>query len=299
MIGKFALSLASLALSATVLAAQTSSAPPTVKPATQVTKAPAQTPAAKPAKPAATTAAKPATAETKAEKKAAKRRRRRTRRRPRQKKKDEQSDSEAAEEGGRAHEQARHDGLAAKPAAKPAAPARASRRRSFREAAKLAAVPHLKPRTAPLRAIGGALLLRAGGKRAATAASSPTRIDKGAGAAPPHPALSWLGRELNPRHADFQSAALPTELPSRRAGEYKGVPPLNPSRRRDGLDSRHHAPADLSRRAKIDPAQVGVHDGAVAHTCSHRRHLPIRIVPTIARHAALPLNPRPQQGAET
>jgi hypothetical protein len=25
----------------------------------------------------------------------------------------------------------------------------------------------------------------------------------------------WLGRELNPRHADFQSAALPTELPSR------------------------------------------------------------------------------------
>jgi hypothetical protein len=23
----------------------------------------------------------------------------------------------------------------------------------------------------------------------------------------------WPGRELNPRHADFQSAALPTELP--------------------------------------------------------------------------------------
>ena len=45
MIGKFALSLASLALSATVLAAQTSTTPPTVKPATQVTKAPAQTPA--------------------------------------------------------------------------------------------------------------------------------------------------------------------------------------------------------------------------------------------------------------
>src|SRR5205823_11117145 len=26
----------------------------------------------------------------------------------------------------------------------------------------------------------------------------------------------WLGPELNRRHADFQSAALPTELPSRR-----------------------------------------------------------------------------------
>jgi hypothetical protein len=25
----------------------------------------------------------------------------------------------------------------------------------------------------------------------------------------------WPGRELNPRHADFQSAALPTELPGR------------------------------------------------------------------------------------
>src|SRR5439155_12813345 len=27
----------------------------------------------------------------------------------------------------------------------------------------------------------------------------------------------WLGRESNPRHADFQSAALPPELPSRGA----------------------------------------------------------------------------------
>jgi hypothetical protein len=26
--------------------------------------------------------------------------------------------------------------------------------------------------------------------------------------------FSWFGRELNPRHADFQSAALPTELPN-------------------------------------------------------------------------------------
>ena len=27
------------------------------------------------------------------------------------------------------------------------------------------------------------------------------------------PETQWPGRELNPRHADFQSAALPTELP--------------------------------------------------------------------------------------
>jgi hypothetical protein len=31
------------------------------------------------------------------------------------------------------------------------------------------------------------------------------------------PSKWWLGRELNPRHEDFQSSALPTELPSRGA----------------------------------------------------------------------------------
>jgi hypothetical protein len=31
----------------------------------------------------------------------------------------------------------------------------------------------------------------------------------------------WPGRELNPRHADFQSAALPTELPGRWGGKYR------------------------------------------------------------------------------
>ncbi len=34
-------------------------------------------------------------------------------------------------------------------------------------------------------------------------------------------ANQWLGRELNPRHADFQSAALPTELPSLEGEEYR------------------------------------------------------------------------------
>jgi hypothetical protein len=33
----------------------------------------------------------------------------------------------------------------------------------------------------------------------------------------------WLGRELNPRHEDFQSSALPTELPSRLKWRRRGV----------------------------------------------------------------------------
>src|ERR1700735_2049091 len=45
----------------------------------------------------------------------------------------------------------------------------------------------------------------------------------------------WPGRELNPRHADFQSAALPTELPGRseerrikqERGPYVNEPLLN------------------------------------------------------------------------
>ena len=33
----------------------------------------------------------------------------------------------------------------------------------------------------------------------------------------------WLGRELNPRHEDFQSSALPTELPSRMAENPRNI----------------------------------------------------------------------------
>ena len=33
--------------------------------------------------------------------------------------------------------------------------------------------------------------------------------------------MQWPGRELNPRHADFQSAALPTELPGRGGGNIR------------------------------------------------------------------------------
>jgi hypothetical protein len=36
--------------------------------------------------------------------------------------------------------------------------------------------------------------------------------------------MQWPGRESNPRHADFQSAALPTELPGQRPREFR--PPL-------------------------------------------------------------------------
>ena len=35
----------------------------------------------------------------------------------------------------------------------------------------------------------------------------------------------WTGRELNPRHRDFQSRALPTELPVHRAATGRRVPP--------------------------------------------------------------------------
>jgi hypothetical protein len=33
----------------------------------------------------------------------------------------------------------------------------------------------------------------------------------------------WLGPESNRRHEDFQSSALPTELPSRKGGEEQGI----------------------------------------------------------------------------
>ena len=37
----------------------------------------------------------------------------------------------------------------------------------------------------------------------------------------------WPGRELNPRHADFQSAALPTELPGpEKCGIRQAAPPI-------------------------------------------------------------------------
>ena len=35
----------------------------------------------------------------------------------------------------------------------------------------------------------------------------------------------WLGRESNPRHEDFQSSALPTELPSHLRGETSYADP--------------------------------------------------------------------------
>src|SRR5271168_2583724 len=43
----------------------------------------------------------------------------------------------------------------------------------------------------------------------------------------------WPGRELNPRHADFQSAALPTELP----GHAVGRRVLNRRERRSSMNN--------------------------------------------------------------
>ena len=40
----------------------------------------------------------------------------------------------------------------------------------------------------------------------------------------------WLGRELNPRHEDFQSSALPTELPSHLSMTTAALSPTNDSR---------------------------------------------------------------------
>ena len=49
----------------------------------------------------------------------------------------------------------------------------------------------------------------------------------------------WPGAESNCRHADFQSAALPTELPGHQLGssEERGIRPmlLNPVKKKAGL----------------------------------------------------------------
>ncbi len=55
----------------------------------------------------------------------------------------------------------------------------------------------------------------------------------------------WLGAELNRRHVDFQSTALPTELPSRGERETRAV-----------SKPRHYAklPRGSKRRLRIAPA---------------------------------------------
>ena len=151
MIGKFAVSLATMALSATVLVAQTSTTPPTVKPATQVTKTPAQTP--RTAKPA-TTAAKPATAETKAEKKTAEEQKKADKKAAEQKKKaaDEQA-KQQKKAASVVHEACSQADLHSGSSRQQVGEGPSARQRNWLR------YPHLKPRTAPLRAIGGALLL--------------------------------------------------------------------------------------------------------------------------------------------
>src|SRR5689334_5104623 len=70
--------------------------------------------------------------------------------------------------------------------------------------------------------------------------------------------MKWLGTESNRRHADFQSAALPTELPSRKPRNLTAPPtPFNPFTER-GLPPRNAASftfpvAQLGRRDDLSP----------------------------------------------
>ncbi len=64
----------------------------------------------------------------------------------------------------------------------------------------------------------------------------------------------WLGRELNPRHADFQSAALPTELPSLKRREYKDLGYQFQAPEPSVLSPRFPSPSILSHASLADIA---------------------------------------------
>ena len=66
----------------------------------------------------------------------------------------------------------------------------------------------------------------------------------------------WPGRELNPRHADFQSAALPTELPGRTSETTH--------------PTAHHQPPALSRES-TPPGTRTTHATAVPRARRHPR----------------------------
>ena len=69
----------------------------------------------------------------------------------------------------------------------------------------------------------------------------------------------WPGRELNPRHADFQSAALPTELPGRTGlGIRQGCRRIvNYGLKIKGLrTSSHHHSLKLRRRGDLSGRAV-------------------------------------------
>src|SRR6476469_934076 len=61
----------------------------------------------------------------------------------------------------------------------------------------------------------------------------------------------WLGTESNRRHADFQSAALPTELPSREPHKLTGPhTPFNPFRRQRLSDHLADRAASTTHESK-------------------------------------------------
>src|SRR5204863_217859 len=78
----------------------------------------------------------------------------------------------------------------------------------------------------------------------------------------------WLGRELNPRHEDFQSSALPTELPSRGARSQRKAasaslcrnPIVGQARRLPIIEPAGGAPAlhELSRQVYRSRQQMQV-----------------------------------------
>ena len=72
--------------------------------------------------------------------------------------------------------------------------------------------------------------------------------------------LEWLGTESNRRHADFQSAALPTELPSREPHKLTAPhTPFNPFRRQ-GLSDHLAAASHRAAHAKqtLTPPPVSI-----------------------------------------
>ena len=84
----------------------------------------------------------------------------------------------------------------------------------------------------------------------------------------PSGSIWWLGAESNHRHADFQSAALPTELPSQGARLYAGRPDRGNRRRPRGRGRRYTPPvnarADAARSVRsASPNSNSIADVAV------------------------------------
>src|SRR5206468_12076535 len=70
----------------------------------------------------------------------------------------------------------------------------------------------------------------------------------------------WLGPESKRRHADFQSAALPTELPSRLIAP--GIGPQESSFKQKTPNAQHPTP-NVSTRKEFASTRSLMHDGAV------------------------------------